>query len=88
MSIDEKIAYVDQDVNIDSVFYRYNKLFGLLLIAGSVFALNVFYFKLDISHLANIFSVSKKHLSTNEMIFELFSTTSFIASGETEAEGE
>ena len=73
VSIDEKITYVDKDVNIDSVFYRYNKLFGLLLIAGSVFSLIVFYFKLDISRLANIFSVSQRHLSTTEMIFHYLS---------------
>ena len=79
VSIDEKIAYVDQDVNIDSAFYRYNKLFGLLLIAGSVFALSVFYFKLDISRLANIFSVSQKHLSTNEMIFYFLSWVGKVA---------
>jgi hypothetical protein len=79
MSIDEKIAYVDQDVNIDSVFYRYNKLFGLLLIAGSVFSLIVFYFKLDISRLANIFSASQRHLSTNEMILHYLSWVGKVA---------
>jgi hypothetical protein len=79
MSVDEKIAYLDQEVNIGSVFYRYNKLFGLLLIAGSVFTLIVFYFKLDISRLANIFSVSQRHLSTTEMIFHFLSWVGKVA---------
>ena len=69
VSFDEKMSYLDKDVKIDSFIYGHNKIFGTLLFAGSLFSLIFFFFELDVSNFANIFFISGKYLSTNEMIF-------------------
>ena len=79
VNIDEKIEYVDKEINIDSFFYSHNILVGTLLAAGSVFSLIFLFFKLDISDFANIFFVSHKHQSTYEMIFYFISWVGKVA---------
>jgi hypothetical protein len=69
VNIDKKINCLDKDVRIDSFIYHHNLLFGTFLIAGSIFSLIFFFFRLDVSNFANIFFVSPKYLSINEMIF-------------------
>jgi hypothetical protein len=73
VDIDDKVTYLDKDIQIDSYFYSHNMLFGTCLVAGSIFSLIFFFFKLDVSSFANIFFVSSRHLSTNEMIFSAVS---------------
>ena len=73
VDIDDKVTYLDKDIRIDSYFYSHNIIFGFCLVAGSVFSLIFFFFKLDISSFANIFFVSSRHLSTSEMIFSAVS---------------
>ena len=73
VDIDDKVNYLDKDIQIDSYFYSHNMLFGTCLVAGSVFSLIFFFFKLDVSSFANIFFVSNRHLSTSEMIFSAVS---------------
>ena len=79
VSIDEKVSYLDKDIHVDSFIYGHHVIFGLCLVAGSVFALVFFFFKLDVSGFANIFFVSGKYASTNEMIFEAVSWIGKIA---------
>ena len=79
ISIDEKVTYLDKDVRIDSLIYGHNTLFGTCLIFGSVFSLIFFFFRLDVSNFANIFFVSHKHLSINEMIFDTVSWVGKVA---------
>jgi hypothetical protein len=69
VNIDKRVAYLDKDLQLDSFIYGHNMIFGLCLMAGSVFALIFFFFKLDISSFANIFFIPGKYLSTNEIIF-------------------
>jgi hypothetical protein len=69
VNIEKKINYLDKDFQVDSFVYHHNLLFGTLLVAGSIFSLIFFFFKLDVSNFANIFFVSQKYLSINEMIF-------------------
>lgn len=73
VNIDDKITYLDKDIQIDSYFYSHNMIFGTCLVAGSIFSLIFFFFKLDVSSFANVFFVSNRHLSTNEMIFSAVS---------------
>jgi hypothetical protein len=73
VSIDEKVTYLDKDIQVDHFIYNHNILFGTCLIFGSVFSLIFFFFRLDVSNFANIFFVSHKHLSLNEMIFDTVS---------------
>jgi hypothetical protein len=70
VNFDEKVSYLDKDVQVDSFIYSHHVIFGLSLAAGSVFALVFFFFKLDVSTFANIFFVSGKYATTNKMIFE------------------
>jgi hypothetical protein len=79
VDIDDKVTYLDKDFRIDSYFYRHNIIFGTCLAAGSVFSLIFFFFKLDVSGFANIFFVSHRHLSTNEMIFSAVSWVGKVA---------
>ena len=73
VDLDDKMTYLNKDVHIDSYFYSHNMLFGTCLVAGSIFSLIFFFFRLDVSTFANIFFVSNRHLSTNEMIFDAVS---------------
>jgi hypothetical protein len=73
VDLDDKVTYLDKDIRIDSFFYSHNMVFGTCLVAGSVFSLIFFFFKLDVSSFANVFFVSNRHLSTNEMIFSAVS---------------
>lgn len=73
VDLDDKITYLDKDIQIDSYFYSHNMIFGTCLVAGSIFSLIFFFFKLDVSSFANVFFVSNRHLSTNEMIFSAVS---------------
>jgi hypothetical protein len=79
VDIDDKVTYLDKDFRIDSYFYSHNIIFGTCLAAGSVFSLIFFFFKLDVSGFANIFFVSHRHLSTNEMIFSAVSWVGKVA---------
>jgi hypothetical protein len=78
--LDEKISYLDKNVQVDSFIYGHNAIFGICLSAGSAFALVFFFFRLDVSSFANIFFVSGKYVSTNEIIFEAVSWIGKIAS--------
>jgi len=73
ISFEEKVVYLDRDVKVDSYIYRHNMLFGVCLIAGSIFSLIFFFFKLDVSNFANIFFISSTYPAANEMIFNAVS---------------
>ena len=59
--------------------YNHNMLIGTCLVAGSIFSLIFFFFKLDVSSFANVFFVSNQHLSTNKMIFSAVSWVGKVA---------
>lgn len=73
ISFEAKAAYLDQDVNVDSFIYKHNMIIGICLIAGSIFSLIFFFFKLDVSNFANIFFISGKYPAANELIFSAVS---------------
>ena len=73
VSLDEKLSYLNKDIQVDSFIYSHNVMFGICLSAGSAFALVFFFFRLDVSSFANIFFVSGKYISINNMIFEAIS---------------
>lgn len=79
VDIDGKMTCLNKDVHIDSYFYSHNMLFGTCLVAGSIFSLIFFFFKLDVSNFANIFFVSHQYLSTNEMFFSAVSWVGKVA---------
>ncbi len=73
ISFNEKVAYLDQDLKVDSYIYKHNMIIGFCLIAGSIFSLIFFFFKLDVSNFANIFFISSKYPAVNEVIFNALS---------------
>jgi len=79
VDLDDKVTYLDKDIQIDSYIYNHNMLIGTCLVAGSIFSLIFFFFKLDVSSFANVFFVSNQHLSTNEMIFSAVSWVGKVA---------
>ncbi len=79
VSIDETVTYLDKNVRVDSFIYNHNMLVGTCLVAGSIFSLIFFFFKLDVSNFANIFFVSHQYLSTNEMFFSAVSWVGKVA---------
>ena len=44
INLDEKIAFLDRDIEISQYFYGHHVVMGLLLLAGSAIALSFFYF--------------------------------------------
>ena len=54
VNIDEKIAFLDKDIEIAQYVYGYYVVVGLLLIVGSVIVLCFFYFSLDVAKFINI----------------------------------
>jgi hypothetical protein len=79
VNLDDKISILDKDIKIDSFIYAHHILFGILLIIGSVFSLIFFFFKLDIPHFANVFFVSSKYNSINEIFFNVVAWIAKIA---------
>lgn len=79
VSLDDKVSYLDKDIPTDSFIYSHHVIFGACLIAGSAFALIFFFFRLDVSGFANIFFVSDKYVSINEMIFDAVSWVGKVA---------
>lgn len=73
VNLDEKVSYLDKDVQIDSFIFSHHFIFGICLSAGSAFALIFFFFRLDVSSFANIFFVPGKYISTSEMVFNAVS---------------
>ena len=73
VNFDEKVSYLDKDISVDKLIYSHNVICGICLTAGSAFALIFFFFRLDVSSFANIFFVSGRYISTNQMIFEAVS---------------
>ena len=70
VNIDEKIAFLDKDIEITQYFYGHHVVVGLLLIAGSVIALCFFYFSLDVAKFINIFFDSPHQVFFGEILLK------------------
>ena len=62
VNVDQKISVLDKDIEISSYFYNHHIVAGLLLIAGSAFALFFFYFSLDVDQFTKVFFGSQKQM--------------------------
>ncbi|UCF92075.1 MAG: hypothetical protein JSW39_28055 [Desulfobacterales bacterium] len=69
IDLQKRISYLEKDIRIDAFIYRYHIFLGACLIAGSIFALILFFFHLDLEKFANLFFVSDKYLSINKIVF-------------------
>jgi len=70
VNIDEKIAYLDKDIEIAQYFYGHHVVVGLLLIVGSAIALCFFYFSLDVAKFINIFFDSPQQVFFGEILLK------------------
>ena len=79
ISVEPKISILDMEIPTEAVIYSHHVIFGLCLVAGSIFALIFFFFNIDISNFANVFLGSRKYFMTLEMIFIFFAWVARIA---------
>jgi hypothetical protein len=68
VNVDEKISFLDKDIQITDFFYSHHIVVGLVLIAGSAFALFFFYFSLDNAKFIKIFFGSQQQAFFGEIL--------------------
>ena len=79
VSVGPSSSILDKDLPTEAFIYSHHVIFGLCLIAGSVFALIFFFFDIDMSNFAKVFLGSQKYFKTLEIIFLFFAWTARIA---------
>jgi hypothetical protein len=79
ISVEPKINLLDKDIPTEAFIYSHNVIFGLCLVAGSIFALIFFFFNVDISNFARVFLGSRKYFMTLEVIFIFFAWIARVA---------
>lgn len=79
ISVEPKINILDKDIETETLIYGHHVVFGLCMIAGSVFAFIFFVFNLNISNFANIFIVSRKYFLVLEIVFYAFAWVARVA---------
>ena len=79
INVEPKINILDKDIETETLIYGHHVVFGLCMIAGSVFAFIFFVFNLDISNFANVFIVSSKYFLVLEIVFYAFAWVARIA---------
>ena len=79
ISVEPKINILDKDIPTEALIYSHHVIFGLCLVAGSIFALIFFFFNIDISNFAKVFLGSRKYFMTLEVVFFFFVWTVRIA---------
>ena len=69
INVEPKISILDKDIRTETIIYGHHVIFGLCMVAGSVFAFIFFVFDLNISNLANVFTVSGQYFLIFEIVF-------------------
>ena len=69
INFEKNLAVLDKDITTGHLFYNHPTIAGICLIAGSVFALVFFFFKLDVSNFSRIFLGSNTASITGELLF-------------------
>ena len=70
IDLDKGLAFLDKEIQTDDLIYSHRFLVGGFLVAGSVFALLFFFFKVDVSSFAKIFFGSHNRAAYGEMAFQ------------------
>ena len=79
INVDPKISVLDKDIRTEAFIYSHNVIFGICLVAGSIFALIFFIFNIDISNFAKVFLGSRKYFMTLEIVFIFFAWVARLA---------
>ena len=70
INFEDKLDFLDKDIQIANHFYNHNVMFGLLLIGGAIFSLFFFFFSLDIAKFVSIFIGTQKDTFFVEIIID------------------
>ena len=70
INFDEKINFLDKDIEIAHHFYNHHFVIGLLLIGGGAFSLFFFFFSLDVTKFTRIFLGYQKDIFVPEIIID------------------
>ena len=70
INFDEKISFLDKDIEVTNYFYSHHFAIGLLLIGGAAFSLFFFFFSLDIAKFTRIFLGYQKDIFVAEIIID------------------
>ena len=70
INLEDKLDFMDKDIQIANHFYNHNVMFGLLLIGGAIFSLFFFFFSLDIAKFVSIFIGTQKDTFFVEIIID------------------
>ncbi len=68
VNVDDKLTFLDKGIDISDYFYGHHVVVGLLLVAGSTFALFFFYVSLDIAKFSNIFFGPQQPVTWGEIL--------------------
>jgi hypothetical protein len=79
VSFSPRLNLLDKDVKTETFIYAHHFIFGLCMVAGSVFALIFFVFDLNISDVASVFIGSQEYLLAFEIVFDAFAWIARIA---------
>jgi hypothetical protein len=79
INVEPKINILDKDINTETLIYSHHVVFGLCMVAGSLFAFIFFVFDLNISNFASVFIVSRKYFLIFEIVFYAFAWIAKIA---------
>jgi hypothetical protein len=70
INLDEKINFLDKDIQIEHYLYKHRFLIGLMLIGGAAFSLFFFFFSLDVEKFTRVFLGSQKNTFVPEIIID------------------
>ena len=71
INVDDKIKFLDKDIEISDFFYSYHVWVGLVLVAGSIFVLFFFYFSLDLNRFNKVFFDSQQQAFFGEILISV-----------------
>jgi hypothetical protein len=78
-NVEPKINILDKDIKTETLIYGHHVVFGLCMVAGSVFAFIFFVFDLDIVNFSNVFIVPGKYFLIFEIIINAFAWIAKVA---------
>jgi len=81
VNVSPKLSILDKDVKTETFIYSHHIIFGLCMVAGSVFAFIFFVFDLNVSNFASVFIGSQNYFIALETIFYTIAWVARIACG-------
>jgi len=70
LDMDRRLGFLDREIPTENLVYAHPLLLGVLLLAGSGFALLFFLFKFDPIHFASIFFGGRQPTALGEILFQ------------------